>query len=151
MRRASIKDLEQLVTMMGEFYAESPYILNTGRAADAFRPLLADQRLGHVWFIQADAKDVGYVVVTLGYSMEYGGPIAIIDDLFVKPAFRGRGLGKAALAELRTFCANDGISALEVETGLDNAAALAVYRDTGFEETGRLHLRLGLADPTHAP
>ncbi len=38
-----------------------------------------------------------------------------------------------------------------VETGRDNAAALAVYRRAGFVETNLVHLTLGLADPTHAP
>ena len=66
MRRASLADLEQLVTIMSEFNSESPYTLNPRRAADAFAPLLADDRLGHVWFIQAASQEVGYVVVTLG-------------------------------------------------------------------------------------
>jgi len=58
---------------MVEFYAEAAYPLNHRRAAEAFASLLADDRLGHVWFIQADSKDVGRVVVTLCFSMEYGG------------------------------------------------------------------------------
>src|SRR5437667_11389881 len=102
MRKASLVDVEQLVTMMAEFYSESPYTLNLRRAREAFTPLLADERLGHVWFIQVNSKDVGYVVVTLCYSMTYGGPSAIVDDFFIQPAFRGTGLGKAAIAEVRS-------------------------------------------------
>ena len=92
MKRAFPNDVQQLVTMMDEFYAESGYPLNHQRATEAFATLLADGRRGYVWFVQAHGQNVGYLVLTLGYSMEYGGPIAIIDDLFVKPAFRGRGL-----------------------------------------------------------
>jgi GNAT superfamily N-acetyltransferase len=80
--------------MMAEFYSGSPYILNPRRAAEGFAPLLADDRLGHVWFIGAESKEVGYVVVTLSYSMEYGGPTAVVDDFYIRPAFRGAGLGK---------------------------------------------------------
>jgi GNAT superfamily N-acetyltransferase len=150
MRKASIADVEQLVTMMAEFYSESPYTLNPRRATHAFTSLLADARLGHVWFIQANSKDVGYVVLTLCHSMEYGGPTATVDDFFVRPAFRRIGLGKAALAEIRSFCASQGVRAIHVETGGDNAAALAVYRSAGFVDTNRVHLTLGLAEPTHA-
>jgi GNAT superfamily N-acetyltransferase len=150
MRKASSDDVQQLVTMMTEFYAESPYILNLGHAAEAFATLLADERLGHVWFIEAaDSQVVGYVVVTLCYSMEYGGLNAVVDDLFVRPAFRGAGLGTKTLEEVRAFCATHGIRAMQVETGRENAAAKAVYRRLGFLETDRLHLTLGLADPTH--
>ena len=90
--------------MMVEFYSDSPYTLNPRRATEAFNSLLADERLGFVWFIQADSKDVGYVVVTFCYTMTYGGLSAVIDDFFIQPVFRGRGLGKAALAEVRDFC-----------------------------------------------
>jgi len=151
MRKASPADVEQLVAMMAEFYSESPYTLNLRRATEAFTLLLADERLGHVWFIQVNSKDVGYVVVTFCHSMTYGGLSAIVDDFFVRPAFRGRGLGKAAMAEVRSFCASNGVRAIHVETGQDNAPALAVYRRAGFVETNLVHLTLRLADPTHAP
>jgi uncharacterized protein (UPF0147 family) len=65
MRKASPNDLQQLVTMMEEFYAEGGYPLNHRRAAEAFTALLADERLGFVSVIQADGLDVGYMVVTL--------------------------------------------------------------------------------------
>jgi GNAT superfamily N-acetyltransferase len=151
MRKASLADVEQLVTMMAEFYSESPYTLNLRRATEAFRLLLADERLGHVWLIQADSKDVGYVVVTLCHSMNYGGLSAVVDDFFIQRAFRGAGLGKAAMEGVRSFCAERGIRAIHVETGRDNAPALAVYRRAGFVDTDLVHLTLGLAEPTHAP
>jgi len=151
MRRASLKDVPQLVTMMAEFYSDSPYTLNPRRAADAFTTLLADERLGHVWFIQSNSKDVGYVVVTLCHSMTYGGLIAIVDDFFIKREFRGAGLGKTAMQEVRSYCAGHGIRAIHVETGSDNGPALGVYRQTGFVDVDHVHLTLGLAEPTHAP
>jgi len=150
-RKASLEDVPQLVEMMAEFYSGSPYTLNPRRATEAFTALLNDERLGHVWFIQAGPKDVGYMVVTLCHSMTYGGPMAVIDDLFVRQAFRGAGLGKAVMTEVRSFYAGHGIRAMRVETGRDNAAALAVYKRVGFVEDDLAHLTLGLADPTHAP
>lgn len=94
LRRAGPDDLQLFVTMMAEFYSESPYTLNPRRAAAGFAPLLAEDRLGHVWFIQSNSKDVGFVVVTLPYSMEYGGPTAVVDDFFIRSASRGAGSGK---------------------------------------------------------
>jgi GNAT superfamily N-acetyltransferase len=91
---------------MTEFYADSPFTLKQERAIEAFTALLSDERLGRVWFIQADGQDVGYVVVTFCHSMTYGGLSATVDDFFIQPAFRGTGLGKAAMAEVRSFCAS---------------------------------------------
>jgi GNAT superfamily N-acetyltransferase len=151
MRKASLADVPQLVAMMSEFYSDSPYVLNAKRATEAFTSLLSDERKGQVWFIQASTEDVGYVVIVFCHSMTYGGLSATVDDFFIQRAFRGRGLGKAAMAELKDLCANQGIREIRVETGRDNTAALLVYRGAGFVDSELVHLTLGLAQPTHAP
>jgi GNAT superfamily N-acetyltransferase len=149
MRIALPEDIQQLVAMMEEFYAEGGYPLNHQRAAAAFSALLASDRLGCVWFIQKGIQDVGYVVVTLCFSMEYGGQAAFVDDMFVRKPFRGVGLGTAALAEVRAICAERGVRAIHVETGRDNAMAQAVYRRVGFTHTDRQLLTLKLASAIH--
>jgi GNAT superfamily N-acetyltransferase len=149
LRKASLDDIPQLLALMAEFYAEADYPLNRVRAAEAFAALLADDRLGHVWLIEKNSEALGHLVVTLCFSMEYGGLIAFVDDLFVRRPFRRAGLGAAALEEARVFCANRGVRAMLVETGHDNVAAQAVYRRAGFVPTDRLHLTRRIADPTH--
>jgi GNAT superfamily N-acetyltransferase len=150
MRKASADDIERLVALMAEFYAEGGYLLDHRRAAGIFAELVADARLGQVWLIQAGSRAVGHVVVTVCYSMEYGGLIAIVDDLYVQPGYRGRGLATAALAEVRAWCAARSLRAIKVETGPDNAAAQAAYRRAGFVvKTDRQLMALELAAPTH--
>src|SRR5687768_5555706 len=131
MKRAVPADVAQLVEMMSEVYAEGGYPLNQRRAAEAFAALLAFDRWGGVWFIQADDREVGYLVLTFSYNMEYGGLIAMVDDLFVRPAYRGAGLGTAALTEARALCVERGLRAMNVETGPDNGPAWALYRKCG--------------------
>ena len=150
MRQASLADLDELVGLMEEFYAEARYPLNVERAREAFQSLLGDERLGRVWLIEATSAHVGYMVLTLGYSMEYGGPDAFIDDLFVQPAFRGAGLGSAAVAEAQAFCLAQGIRALHLQVDRQNAIAQNLYRRAGFVGNERELLTLPLAAPTHA-
>lgn len=146
MRPASIEDIGQLVEFMGEFYAESGYAFDASRAALTFREVVNnDERLGKVWVIQNDNADVGYMVVTVGYSMEYGGPDAFIDDLFIRPAARNAGLGSKAVEQAREFCVRRGVRALHLETEQGNAAALSLYRKAGFESKGRQLLTLRLS------
>lgn len=146
MRQASPEDVPLLVALMTEFYAETSTPMDPARAVDAFAALLADHRLGSVWLIQAETQEVGYVVVTFCYSMEFAGPNAFVDDLFIQAAFRGAGLGTKALAEVRTFCVNHGVRALHLETGRDNSVAQALYRRVGFVATDRQLLTLTLTD-----
>ena len=149
MRKATLNDIDHLVELMAEFYAEADLSLDRGRAAQAFGAILAEHRLGWIGLIEKDARIVGYLVVTVCFSMEYGGRVAFVDDFFVKPAFRGLGLGTHALAEARESCASSDIRGMAVETGHDNAGALTVYRRAGFLKTNRQLLRLGIANPLH--
>jgi GNAT superfamily N-acetyltransferase len=135
---------------MDEFYAEGGYRLDQARAAEAFAAVIADERLGYVWIIEREQNDIGHVVVTVKYAMEYGGLIACLDDLYVKPEWRNRGLATLSLLEVRRFCREKGILAVTVEVGFDNGPAQKVYRRIGFEEAaGRQLLALPLAAPTH--
>jgi len=97
-RRADPDDVPVLVELMTEFYAESSYPLDRARAASAFDRLLREESHGAVWLLSARDLVAGYVVLTVGYSMEYGGLDAFVDDLFIRAAHRGRGLGRLALA-----------------------------------------------------
>ena len=147
-RPATSADVPLLVEMMTEFYAESGYPLDAARARTAFEQLLTDPRSGQVWLLLWDGQPAGYVVMTLGYSMEYGGRDAFVDDLFVRPSCRGRGLGTLALAELRTACHELGVRALHLEVGYANDRAAALYLKAGFVAHDRRLLTLPLAGPT---
>jgi GNAT superfamily N-acetyltransferase len=149
MRPAGADDLEALLALMADFYEESGYALDRAHAEEAFRVLLADSRLGRVWLIEQGDEAVGHVVVTFVFAMEFGGATAVVDDFYVRPAFRGAGLGTAALAEVRRACKELGMRAMRVEVGGDNAAAQTVYRRVGFEARDHLLMTLPLADPTH--
>jgi GNAT superfamily N-acetyltransferase len=143
-------DITTLVNLMAEFYAESAYELDRAIAEKAFADILADARLGYVWIIDENGKDVGYVVLTLRYGMEYGGLMACIDDLFVVPQSRNRGLSTAALSQVRDFCKSIGVRAITVEVSPSNVPAQTVYRRLGLTEVpGRQLLALALANPAH--
>src|SRR5512138_4040079 len=134
-RQATAADLPVLVELMREFYAESDYPLNTARARAAFVPILEPGSLGQVWMAGVDGQVAGHVVLTFGYSMEYGGRNACIDDLFVRPAFRNRGVGKALLRRARAACEALGIRAICLEVARANGPAQTVYRAVGFRGT----------------
>ncbi len=151
MRLANNDDITMLVSLMAEFYAESDYQLEREPARLAFAKLIADNRLGSVWIINASQQDVGYAVITFRFGMEYGGLMACIDDLYVVPSFRNKGLGTDALKQIRDECARIGILAMTVEVGQGNMAAQKVYRRVGMlEPPGRQLLTLSFKGPMHA-
>lgn len=133
---------------MSEFYAEAGYELDYALAERAFAAILSDERLGFVWLIDEETKEVGYIVLTFKFGMEYGGLIACVDDLFVAAQSRNKGLNTAAMIKVRDFCKTGGIRAITVEVGFSNGPAQAVYRRVGLVEApDRQLLTLALERP----
>lgn len=148
-RPAEAAHVPQLVALMTEFYAESGYPLPAAAAARAFQQLIDAPALGQVWLLEYDEQPAGFVVLTVSYSMEYGGLRGFVDDFFVRPAVRGRGVGAAGLAALEEAARARGVRALLVETSAENTAALGVYRRAGYVVTDHLWLSRPLAPPVH--
>lgn len=149
LKEAAAEDCDLLVSLMAEFYAESGYLLNRERARVAFDHLLRNPGAGRVWILRHASEDAGYIVLTLGYSMEYGGTDAFVDDLYVRSGHRGRGLGRMALNAVRQASELLGVRAIHLEVGRDNHAAQSLYRKAGFVDNDRQLLTLRLAEPTH--
>lgn len=132
-RPAVDADVPALLAMMEQLYAEDGGRFEAGPAEQALRGLVRDGSLGAVWILEDGEGACGYVVLTLGYSLEFHGRDAFVDELFVAPGRRGRGLGGRALALLEAECRRRGVRALHLEVTPTNQAAVELYRGQGFE------------------
>ena len=117
---------------MEEMYAELGSPMERRSAERAFRELLSDPRLGWVVLLDSGGRTAGYLVVTLGFSMMFGGRDAFVDDLFVRPEFRNARLGSAALTALYEQAAAEGIEAVHLLVAHSNPRAESLYRRLGF-------------------
>jgi GNAT superfamily N-acetyltransferase len=125
-------DIEALVRLMQAFYAESSYPLDPRWAAASFDTLISTPALGRVWIARVGAVPAGHIVLTVRYCMEFGALCGYVDDLFVEPAFRRRGVGHALLSALLDECTMRGCKSAQVEVGEANAAARALYAKRGL-------------------
>jgi len=148
-RSATPDDIPTLIELMAEFYAESNFPLPVANARRAFESLLSDPRFGGIWIATTDDGAAGYVVLTVSFGMEFGGLRGFIDDLFVRPPARGRGVAGALLTAMTGDCAVRGVRSLNVEVGPDNDVARRVYARAGLVDSGRLLLSRALAAPLH--
>ncbi len=149
-RSATSNDVGTLVDLMTDFYAEANHPLPPAQATRAFQALLAEHQLGAIWLAEDATTAVGHVVLTLSFSMDAGGLRAFIDDLYVRPGSRGRGVGAALLAAVQSACVERGVQALHVEVGADNLTARRLYERAGYMNGGHLLLSLPLTPPVHA-
>jgi GNAT superfamily N-acetyltransferase len=62
------------------------------------------------------------------------GPEAELKRMYVSPAVRGRGVGRAVLAELERTAVEAGYRRMVLETGVKQPEALALYQSAGYVE-----------------
>lgn len=136
-RRASPGDVDAIVAMMRGYYREDGYTFVEAEARSAAHMLIGDPALGQLWVACEGKTIVGYVAVALGFSFEYRGREAFVDELLIAESHRGRGLGREALEVAEAYCREAGVNALHLEVERHRENALELYRRRGFADFGR--------------
>ena len=67
------------------------------RRAVALTALLRDASLGLAWLILDGDAAVGYIVLCFGYSLEWLGRDAFVDEFYLREEYRGRGWGRTTM------------------------------------------------------
>jgi GNAT superfamily N-acetyltransferase len=130
-------DLETILQLMREYYNFDHLDFHEYLARTALEQLVKDNSLGRVWLIQVEDEAIGYAVLTLGYSLEYRGRDAFVDELYIRESYRDRGIGTETLKFIETNCYTLGIRALHLEVERNNTKAQSTYRKFGFEDRDR--------------
>ncbi len=131
-RPATTADEPILFELMREFYQHERMAWDEGAARAALHGVLADASRGRAVLIEVGAAVAGYLVVCFGWSLEFQGRDAFVDELYVREAFRGQGLGTRALEVAADLCRANGVRALHLEVERRNTRAQDVYRRAGF-------------------
>jgi len=131
--RAKTDDLETLCALVRQYHAFED--IQEGTAEDlkrAIAPLLGESALGRIWLITVDEEAVGYIALGFGYSIEFGGRDAFVDEFFILEAHRRKGLGRFALKAVLEEAKTLGIQALHLEVAKTNTRAKKFYQTLGF-------------------
>jgi ribosomal protein S18 acetylase RimI-like enzyme len=131
-RDAGPRDHAALLDMMEEFNRAERIEMDRQVTGPALARLLADGSLGRVLIAEE-----GYAVLTWGFDLEFGGRDAFLTEIFVRPASRHAGAGRALLEAVLRAASDEGASAVHLGVYPDNQAALALYRAAGFTRIPR--------------
>jgi len=134
-RKATIKDAEQLCILNDEFNGLGETTL------DKIRNSLMNNQQEIV--IVDDENDVltGFVCVQLKKSFCYDEYMPEITEVYVRPAYRKKGIASEMLAFAEDFCTkNYPLHKYELLTGTENIIAQSLYNKLGYVDDGELHL-----------
>jgi GNAT superfamily N-acetyltransferase len=144
-RVASVGDDERVVAMFMALNAEDPgpAPVLPQQMRRTLSMLRREQTRGRAVVCDIAGDAVGYALLISFWSNELGGEVCTIDELFVLPEHRGRGLGTALLDRLaggdRSLWPAEA-AALALEVTPRNQRARALYERLGFEP-GNLAMR----------
>lgn len=116
-KKASRSEIDEILNLINGLYDYNYIPFNEDKIRFALEKLVSDESLGHVWTVYDKNVIIGYFIVSLGYSLEHNGQIAIIDEMYIKESHRNQGCGKAILGVIEDLCRAHNINtiALEVE------------------------------------
>lgn len=124
--------LDGLLALVASFHTEEGIKSTDALRRKGVEPLLDGIPHGCVYLIGPPRAPIGYIVITFGWSVEFGGLDGIVDELYIRPGVRGRGIASEALIALPRALAGAGLRAIHLEVDKDNAAAIKLYRRAGF-------------------
>ncbi len=126
-------ELPALLPLIAEYHAFEGVASTPADRETAVRTLLTHPEFGAIWLVRADDRIAGYIALCRGFSIEFNGFDAFVDEFYLAAEFRGHGIGTRVLRLIRAEASARGINALHLEVARDNAPARALYRKAGFE------------------
>ncbi len=118
-----IKELADYEKMLDEVVAD----------AETLEHWLFDEKKAEVLFAAEDGEKVGFALFFHNFSTFLGRAGIYLEDLYVRPQFRGKGCGKALLTELARIAVDRGCGRLEWWCLDWNTPSIDFYRSMGAE------------------
>jgi GNAT superfamily N-acetyltransferase len=140
-RTEEIAEMMPLIRAYCEFYDTEP---NDEGIRKMFETLITDPSQGAVFIARAEGEAVGFATLDWKWSSLKGAKIGYLEDLFVDPGARGKGIADALIEVCAGRCRELGMPAMSWQTAPDNRRAQQVYNRTGAEADTYLEYDLEL-------
>jgi GNAT superfamily N-acetyltransferase len=133
-RRARPGEAALVLTLVREL-AEYEKLLHEVEATEAVldAALFGESPVLFCEIAEWQGEPAGFAVWFVNFSTFSGRPGIYLEDLFVRPAQRGKGIGKALLAQLARRCVTNGWSRLQWAVLDWNTPSIEFYKSLGAE------------------
>ena len=130
-------DKPDVLEMMEAFNKIDGYDFDLTMGEKNLLGFTSNEMLGRLYLVKSREENIGYIVLSFGFSFEYNGRDAFIDELYIKPPFRSKGIGKLAMDFVESESKKLNINAVHLEVEPHNGKAKQLYRDRGYKPNGR--------------
>ncbi len=132
-RFASTEDVAAIAALVERYWEfESIEGFDPLRVATLLAQLVSEPQCGACWVAEANGRLCGYLLAVFVFSLEHGGLMAEIDEVFVCDEFRSAGLGSLLVTRAERDLAERGMLRLQLQLGVHNEGARRFYERHGF-------------------
>ena len=134
-RRITEEDREVFIALSEEFYA-SPAVLHAVPREyheAAFDELMRSGEYADGFIVEADERIVGFALTAKTYSRESGGKVLWLEELYILPEYRSRGLGREYFTFIEDYARKQGYARIRLEVEEENVRARALYGRLGYQ------------------
>ena len=125
-------DRPHLLALLAAQLAEHDIALDTPGLEQAVDGMLEDPRRGAFLVAREGEEVVGVACLAFIWTLEHGGLSLWLDELYVLPARRGQGIGRALVHATLEEGRRRGCKAVDLEVEASHARVEALYRREGF-------------------
>jgi ribosomal protein S18 acetylase RimI-like enzyme len=136
-RRATPDELDEVVELLAAQLAEHDIPIARADLAFAAEGILRVPERGFVLLAVDPTGAAGIACVSYSWTVERGGLVAWLDELYVVPSRREHGIGNELLGRVIAAAAEDGCRTVELEVETSHARAEHLYRRHGFTDLPR--------------
>lgn len=130
-------DLPKLMPLVMGFQTELGISREETAVERAVIPMLEGSPYGVIYLMGPARAPIGYLALTFSWSLEFGGMIGTIDEFFVRPAIRGRGIGTEVLSELAKTIGSADVKALFLDVDEADEKSIRLYSKAHFQPRTR--------------
>ncbi|HEX6039569.1 GNAT family N-acetyltransferase, partial [Longimicrobium sp.] len=136
-RPATPADLDEVTDLLAAQLAEHDIPIARADLEFAADGLLRVPDRGFLLLAVRDGRAVAVACVTYTWTVERGGQVAWLDELYVAPSLREHGIGNELLARAIATAGAAGCLTMELEVETSHARAEHLYRRHGFSDIPR--------------
>ena len=135
--RVNLSDLNAVVKLLFIQFDDHHIPYGCSEIETTVKAMIQDDRLGFILLADECGESVGLAVVSFAWTVEYAGKTAWLDELYVLPGKRDRGVGKALINQVISHAREAGCKAVDLEVDQGHARAESLYQRAGFTQLPR--------------
>jgi GNAT superfamily N-acetyltransferase len=134
---ADVPQIHQFIRDLADYEKLGHVVVAT--EAQLLATLFGDSPFAEVIIAEEDGKPAGFALFFHNYSTFLAQPGIYLEDLFVKPEYRGRGYGKALLARLAQIARDRKCGRVDWAVLDWNEPSIAFYESLGARRMDEWH------------